>query len=198
MATQNLAASPASPTPPTSSGSEDHIEIVCTSRPSRLRKMAVADPAQVSLDVSAIEEIIDYIVSSRQRDSDPFVSFHWQPSQVRDLFDELDARMVELGGCRIRRFEYDYESKTVYLDVGYGSAMHAEVQFDLSDQLRSRVAQFCIDTGDSTIRHLAQSNIFFKHTTLMEYEGKSVQASRCLIWASGSYSALSSCGGLCG
>jgi hypothetical protein len=37
-----------------------------------------ADPSQVLLDVSTIEEIITYIVSARQRGSESILSFHWQ------------------------------------------------------------------------------------------------------------------------
>jgi hypothetical protein len=58
--------------------------------------MAIADPPQVSIGVSTIEEITDQIASARQRGSEPFLSFHWQASQAHDLFGQLNARMAEL------------------------------------------------------------------------------------------------------
>ncbi|KAK4157050.1 hypothetical protein C8A00DRAFT_40532 [Chaetomidium leptoderma] len=128
--------SPASPTvlaPPTASGRERHAELV-------------------SLDVSTIGEIVDYIVSARQRGSESLLGFHWQPSQACDLSDQLDARLVERDQPKIGRFEYDYESETVYLDIMGESMLHYMVRIGVRDHITNHLAKLLATTNDPMIR----------------------------------------------
>jgi hypothetical protein len=125
----------ASLTAPDSPGSEGQAELVlafCSFAP-----MADADPSQASIDVSTIEEIIDYIVNARQSGSESLAGFRWQADQVHDLSEQLDARLLELDELRVRRFEYDYESQTVYIDILGESPAHQLVQSELAGYLDS-------------------------------------------------------------
>ncbi|KAK4149698.1 hypothetical protein C8A00DRAFT_37700 [Chaetomidium leptoderma] len=161
MASQNPSAlpafrEPALPVPPAPPGREHHVE-------------------PVFLDVSTIEEVIEYIVNSRQNisachwGSEPLLSFHWQASQVHDLSEQLDARLVEIGQPKIQRFEYDYESKTVFLKIGE-SRLHYKVQIGLRDYIMNYIAK-SVATADPTIRDFLRS-IEEPGTALIEYQDK--------------------------
>ncbi|KAK4044652.1 hypothetical protein C8A01DRAFT_42560 [Parachaetomium inaequale] len=153
MASQNPSASPALPAlPPASSGSEHHI-------------------ALVSLNVSTIEEIIEYIISARHSGSDSIVSFHWQANQVDDLFEQLEARLLEVDERKIRRVEYDYESETVYLDITGESEFHYQVQAGLRDYLRNSLAKLLVATDDTEIRRLIR-RATEQGSVPVEYENK--------------------------
>ena len=154
MASQDPPASLAVPALLTTSGSECHVEPA-------LRALVCANGkcccSQVSLQISTIEEVIDYIVSARQRRSESLIGFHWQASQVHDLFEQLDARLVELDQLKIRRFEYDYESETVYLDIMPESQFHYQVQAGLRDYLKTSIWKLLVATEDPTVHGLVQS-----------------------------------------
>ncbi|KAK3305047.1 uncharacterized protein B0T15DRAFT_567150 [Chaetomium strumarium] len=70
------------------------------------------------------------------------LGFNWQASQVDDLPEQLDARLIELDQTKIRRFEYDYETETVYLDIMSEFPFHY---------------QLLVATEDTTIRDLIRS-----------------------------------------
>ncbi|KAK4151054.1 hypothetical protein C8A00DRAFT_45679 [Chaetomidium leptoderma] len=128
----------------------------------------------VSLDVSTIEEIIDHIVSARQRDSshsESMTVFHWQASQAYDLSNRLDARLVELDEPKIRRFQYNYESETVYLDIRGESEFQYRVQAGLRDYINNQLAELLATTDDPPIRQLIRS-INESGTFLEKYDGK--------------------------
>ncbi|KAK3896504.1 hypothetical protein C8A05DRAFT_48452 [Staphylotrichum tortipilum] len=130
-------------------------------------------------DFSAIEEIIECIVNTRQdlsaHDCDcageSILSFHWQASEVDELSEQLDARLVELDEPNIRRFEYDYESETVYLDIMGESTLHYQVQRRLRNYINSRIAQLLAMTNDARIRDLLRS-IEELGTADIKYESK--------------------------
>ncbi|GAB1319537.1 hypothetical protein MFIFM68171_09747 [Madurella fahalii] len=166
--TSDLSALPAAPASP---GSECYAELVfkfCS-----FAQMANAGPSQVSLDVSTVEEIIDYIVSARQRGSESLIGFHWQASKVHDLSEQLDARLLELDEPKIQRFEYDYESETVYLDFKGKSEFHYQVRAGLRRYIENRIAELSAlaTMYDPEIRRLIGS-ISERGAFLMEYEGK--------------------------
>lgn len=172
MASQNSSALPAFPVPPASAGSERHVEPVLRAFLSlSFAQMSAADPSQVLLDVSTIEEIIESIVNARQDASESVLSFHWQPSQVDDLSEQLDARLVELDEPKIRRFEYDYESETAYLDIMKESPFHYQVQAGLRDYLKDCLAKLLVATDDTEIRQLIRS-AKEQGTASIEYENK--------------------------
>ncbi|KAJ4288231.1 hypothetical protein N0V88_007420 [Collariella sp. IMI 366227] len=95
----------------------------------------------VWLEVSKIDEILDFIVSSRQSGTESTICFHWHASQVDDLVEELDARLIELDQPKIRRFEYNYKYKKVYLDIMGESLVHYKVQSGLRDCIKNYIAK---------------------------------------------------------
>jgi hypothetical protein len=158
---------------PASSEDERHVDLVFQILVRSIRINGITDPPQLWPDVSTIEEILDYIVSSRQNGTDSIIGFHWQASQVHDLDEQLDARLLELDERKIRRFEYDYESETVYLDITGESTLHYQVQAGLRDCIKNRNAKLSalgfID--DPEIRRLIRS-IKERGTASIESEGK--------------------------
>ena len=177
MASQNSSALPAFPVPPASSGSERHVEPVLRAFLSlSFAQMAAADPSQVFLDVATIEDVIEYIVKARQNLSarhwgrEPILSFHWQASQVHDLSEQLDARLVEIDQPKIHRFEYDYEFETVFLKM-CESKLHYKTQIGLGDHIKNHIAKLLATANDPRILHSLRS-IDEPGTALIEYEGK--------------------------
>ncbi|KAK4034167.1 hypothetical protein C8A01DRAFT_49404 [Parachaetomium inaequale] len=138
MASQTTSDLPARPASPASSEDEHHAELVW-------------------LEVSMIDEILDYIVSSRQSDTESIFGFHWQASQVDNLSEQLDARLVVLNQPKIRRFEYDYKSETVYLDIIGESVLHYKVQIGLRDYIKNHIAKLLAIANDPTIRDSLRS-----------------------------------------
>jgi hypothetical protein len=101
------------------------------------------------------------------------IGFHWQASQVRDLSEQLDARLLELDQIKIRRFEYDYESETVYLDVMGESEFHYQVQAGLRRYIENRIAELsALATIDDPEIHSLIRSVKERGTFLMEYGDK--------------------------
>jgi hypothetical protein len=175
MELQNPAASSAMP--PASSGRERHVEpvlgrflAVC------LSLFAPANHSQVLLHVSTFNEIIDQIANARnnasgsQWDIVPILSFDWPASELHEL-DQLDARLVEIDQPKVRRFEYDYVSRKVYIDIMPESPLHAEFQAAICEDLRVSLGELFAVTNDAAIRRLIKS---FKDrgTASIKIEGK--------------------------
>jgi hypothetical protein len=76
---------------------------------------------------------------------------------VDDLSEELDARLIQLDQPKIRRFEYDYESETVYLDIMGESVLHYKVQIGLRDHIKNHIAKLLATANDPTIRDALRS-----------------------------------------
>ncbi|KAK3309443.1 uncharacterized protein B0T15DRAFT_545205 [Chaetomium strumarium] len=111
----------------------------------------------VWLDVSTVKEILQHIVDSRRSGSESTFAFHWQPTQVYDLSDQLDAGLAELGQPKVRRFEYDFKSGTVYLDVMSESVLHFMVQIGLHDHFKYIIARLLATADEPIIRDSLQS-----------------------------------------
>ncbi|KAK4151194.1 hypothetical protein C8A00DRAFT_36168 [Chaetomidium leptoderma] len=152
MASQNPSISPGSPALRASSGDEHHLE-------------------PVSLDGYTFDQITDHIVDAYHHRNETILSFHWQASQVHDLSEQLDARLVERGERKIRRFEYDYESETVYLDIRGKSKLHSKVQTGLSDYIENQVTKLAATANDPIIQDTLES-IYELGTSNIDYKGK--------------------------
>jgi hypothetical protein len=76
---------------------------------------------------------------------------------VDDLSEKLDARLIQLDQPKIRRFEYDYESETVYLDIMGESVLHYKVQIGLRDHIKNHIAKLLATANDPTIRDALRS-----------------------------------------
>ncbi|KAK4148419.1 hypothetical protein C8A00DRAFT_47698 [Chaetomidium leptoderma] len=141
--------------------------------------MASQNSSAVMRDFSTIEEIIQYIVNTRQdlstrncdRAGESILGFHWQASGVDELFEQLDARLVELDELKIHRFEYDYKSETVYLDIMGDSRLHFKVQIGLRGHIKNHIAKSLATTNDARIRDLLRS-IDEPGTAVIKYESK--------------------------
>ncbi len=144
-----------------------------------MRRWQPADPAhsQVVRDFSTIEEIIQCIFDTRQDAHNRefagqlTLAFHWQASEVDELSEQLDARLVELDEQKIRRFEYDYKSETVYLDIMGESTLHVKVQNGLRDYIKNQILKWRATAIDTRIRDLFRS-IDEPGTADIKYESK--------------------------
>jgi hypothetical protein len=126
---------------------------------------------QVLLDCRTLDEIANYIVDAHHQANEAILSFPWPASEAPNLAQRLDDRLVGLGQPKVRRFEYDYKSGLVYLDIMGESEFHYQVQAGLRDYLKNGVAELLCTTEDATLCQQIQS---FKErgTFSIEYEGK--------------------------
>jgi hypothetical protein len=130
----------------------------------------------VLLRVSTIDEIINHIAGARNNASGfqwgivPILSFHWPASQLHE-FDQLDARLVEIDQPKLRRFEYDYVTGIVYIDIMPESPLHARFKAAICEDLRVSLAELFAVTSNATIRQLIES-IGEHGTASIKLEGK--------------------------
>ncbi|KAK4033874.1 hypothetical protein C8A01DRAFT_49609 [Parachaetomium inaequale] len=130
-----------------------------------------AAAAAILLDCRTLDEIAKYIVDARRQANEAILSFPWPASEALDLAQRLDDRLVELGQRKVRRFEYDYKSGLVYLDIKGESEFHYQVQAGLRDYLKDGVAELLGTTQDATLRQRIR---FFmeRGPFLIKYEDK--------------------------
>ena len=93
---------------------------------------------QVLLDCRTLDEIANCIVDARHQANKAILGFPWPASEVPDLAQRLDHRLVERGQPKIRRFECDYKSGLVYLDIMGESEFHYQVQAGLRGRYQER------------------------------------------------------------
>ncbi|KAH6618358.1 hypothetical protein B0J18DRAFT_459390 [Chaetomium sp. MPI-SDFR-AT-0129] len=131
--------------------------------------------------LSTFEQIIDYIVKTHQDlgsydfacAGELILSIHWrvaEASDVAELGRRLDFRLLELDQPKISRFEYDYESETLYLEMG-SSILHARVQIGLGDSIHDRIVKWCATANDIRVRKLFKSIVEYG-TADIEYKRK--------------------------
>ncbi|KAH6848104.1 hypothetical protein B0I37DRAFT_446234 [Chaetomium sp. MPI-CAGE-AT-0009] len=123
----------------------------------------------VSLSDRTVEEIVDYIVKVRTDGTESIVSFHWQPSEVELLLAQLQARSMELD-FEIRRFEYDYEGETVYLDITSDTELLDQVQDGLRCFLQNCLNELAADIHNPETRQLTR-RIWARNISIIQYEG---------------------------
>lgn len=151
-----------------------HIDLVLNIHPPRsftLTTDTVTDDPQVSLESATVEQIVGHILSARTCGTESIISFHWQPSGVDGLFKELGSWLKELSEFDIRRFEYDYESETVYLDITEETELQYKVQASIRGSIQKCLNDMVADMDDSAIRQLIEG-IKEGGASLMKYEGK--------------------------
>jgi hypothetical protein len=92
---------------------------------------------------------------------------------VHDLSEQLDARLLERNQPKIRRFDYDYKSETVYLDIMPESEFHSEIQAMFGNFLRNRLHELAanLDNDDPETAHLIDS-IAVRGTANIKYKNK--------------------------
>ncbi len=130
-------------------------------------------------DFSTIEEIIQCISDTRQDAYNRefagqlILGFHWQASQVDELLEQLVAKLAERDEHKIHRFEYDYESETVYLHILGESELHYQVQAGIRRYIEHRLAELAAlaTMDDPELRHLIRS-IKERGTFLIKHESK--------------------------
>lgn len=135
----------------------------------------MTDDSQVSLNPATVEKIINHIISARTCGTESIISFHWQPSGVDDLCKELRSWLKELSEFDIRRFEYDYESETVYLDITEETEIQYQLQAGIRGFFRKYLNELIANTRDPEIRELTErigEKSASPRTDLIKYEGK--------------------------
>ncbi|KAK0624207.1 hypothetical protein B0T14DRAFT_454409 [Immersiella caudata] len=75
------------------------------------------DMEQISLASPTFDQIVQCIVDARSRDAKCFVTFDWPEEQLDDLQSRLSDRLYQLDIIAPQRLEYDFQSKTVHLDM---------------------------------------------------------------------------------
>ncbi len=126
---------------------------------------------QVFLDCHTLDEITNCIVDARHQANEAILVFRWPASEAHGLAQRLDDRLAELGQPKARRFEYDYKSGLVYLDIMGESEFHYQVQAGLRDYLKDGIAEFLGATEDPTLRQRFRS-FRERGTFLIKYENK--------------------------
>ncbi|KAK3296719.1 uncharacterized protein B0H64DRAFT_423149 [Chaetomium fimeti] len=107
--------------------------------------------------VRTIEDVLDYVVNSRQSNTGSIIGFHWLASDVHHLYQQLNARLFDLAEPKVQRFEYDYESQIVYLDIMDESPIHHHVRMRLRDHIIADLATLIAVTDGPLIRQLTRS-----------------------------------------
>ena len=90
---------------------------------------------------------------------------------MHELLEQLDDQLAEADEPKIHRFEYDYESETVYLDIMSESRLHSKVQIGLRDHIKNRILKWLATANDARIRDLFRS-IDEPGTADIKYESK--------------------------
>lgn len=78
---------------------------------------ALTNTLQISLQDPTFDQIVQCIVDARDRNAKCFVTFGWPEEQLDNLESRLDDRLRQLDTIAPQRFEYDFQSKTVHLDM---------------------------------------------------------------------------------
>ncbi|KAJ4287900.1 hypothetical protein N0V88_007520 [Collariella sp. IMI 366227] len=104
------------------------------------------------LDFHTLDKIAKYIVDAHHQANEAILVFPWLASEVPSLTHHHDDRLVELDQPKARRFEYDYQSKLVYLDIMSESEFHYQFQAGLRDYLKDGVTELLGATEDPTLR----------------------------------------------
>ena len=82
---------------------------------------------QISLLNPTFDQIVECIVDARDRDAKCFVQFPWPEEQLDDLVTHLRNCLYQLDTIPPQRIEYDFVSKSVYLDMAE-SMLHSHVR----------------------------------------------------------------------
>ena len=94
------------------------------------------------INASTVDEIIECILDAHRRSIEaddlgslPLLCFHWHASQIHALDQQLTARLYETHQTGISRFEYDYKSKMVFLEL-CETRLHSKVRWGLRDHIK--------------------------------------------------------------
>lgn len=110
----------------------------------------------------------------RARDRDDckwLLGFYWKATQLPGLAERLDAGLAESGERQNRRFEYQFESETAYIDLFCGVWVELDVKAGLRGYIEQQIAKLPATTDDPEIRHLVRS-IKKNDTTVFEIAHK--------------------------
>ncbi len=90
---------------------------------------------------------------------------------MSDLEQSLEGRLVHLGLPTPRRFEYDYKSGLVRIDIMGETQFHYQVQAGLRDSLKEYIALLSGAVEDPILRQRIRS-LKEKGTAVIENEDK--------------------------
>jgi len=120
----------------------------------------------VLVDGSTVDEVVEKI--ARARDGQKMLlGFYWKANQLPGLPERLDDGLVKSGEFQNQRFEYHFESETVYIDLFGGAQVELDVKAGLRGYIENQVAKLPATIDDPEIRHLVRS-IKKNDTTVLE------------------------------
>lgn len=123
------------------------------------------------LDNPTFDQILQFIVDARRRNADSIITFHRPAELVRDLDLRLANRMRELDLVKIRRFEYDYESEVVYIDIKLETSLHAIIAQDSGTLAVTGISNLIPTINDAAIR-LRLKGVINRSTSRINVHGK--------------------------
>ena len=92
------------------------------------------------IDGSTFDEIVDNIVRAGGGFKE-LLGFHWKAKQLPGLPDRLNAGLAERDDLPCRRFEYHYESETVYIDIFGETPLEQELNAGLCGHIENQIAK---------------------------------------------------------
>ena len=98
------------------------------------------------------------------------LGFYWKANQMPGLPERLDAGLFRSGEMQIRRFEYHFESETVYIDLFGGVRFQLEAKAGFRAYIENQIAKLPAIIDDPEIRHLVRS--IKKNTTVLDIAHK--------------------------
>ncbi len=178
MAAQNPSISPGSPARHALSTRE--LDELVMRLLASFAQMADADPGQVLVDGSTFDEIVDDIVRAGGGFKE-LLGFRWKAKQLPGLPERLAAGLAEQDDLPCRRFEYHYESETVYIDIFSKTLLEQELDAGLCGYLESliaklpyQIARLPVVVDDPQVRRLVTlvRTITKNDTAFLEIENK--------------------------
>jgi hypothetical protein len=125
---------------------------------------------QISLQNPTFDQIVQCIVDARDRDAQCFVTFVWPEEQLDDLESRLGDRLLQLDTVAPQRFEYDFQSKTVHLDMTE-TTLHGQFALFSALHFMSALGRLVPSIQDAAIRLLLKAIINFS-TRRLGLKGK--------------------------
>lgn len=106
----------------------------------------------VSVDGSSFDEIIQHIIDAHRDRTESIISLHYPANAAYDLGVRIDKKLVELDQIKIQRFEYDYQSGIVYIDIMPETSLHAQMLVGTHNYAEIGLARFIAAVPDATFR----------------------------------------------
>jgi len=125
---------------------------------------------QISLQNPTFDQIVECIVDVRGRDAKCFVTFGWPEEQLDNLNSRLRDRLYQLDIIVPQRLEYDFQSKTVHLDM-CETPLHSQFGYSSGQLFVCAIDRLFPEIQDAAVRLLLKAVINFT-TRRLRIKGK--------------------------